>query len=103
MYKHYAHHDSAFDRISIYKYLQFVYIVKWSQQQGGNYKFADSYRQKKDFVQRVLKRIKQLALVILRGKLSENKELEDVIPRGQPEIDACHTDLSFILLSLFMP
>ncbi len=50
MYEHYAHGGSAFDRISIYEYLQFVSIVKQSQQLGGDYKFADSHRQKEDFV-----------------------------------------------------
>ncbi len=50
IYKHYAYRDSAFDRISIYKYLQFVFIVKQSQQQEGDCKFADGHRQKEDFV-----------------------------------------------------
>ncbi len=44
MYEHYAHLGSAFDRISIYKHLQFVSIMKRSQQQGGDYKFADGHR-----------------------------------------------------------
>ena len=33
MYKHYAYRAFAFDKISIYKYLQFVSIIKQSQQQ----------------------------------------------------------------------
>ncbi len=103
IYEHYAHRSSAFDRISIYEYLRFVSIVKRSQQQGGDYEFADSHRQKEDFVQRPLKHIEQLALVVLRGKLSENEELEDAIPGGHPETDARRTDLSLILLSLFVP
>ncbi len=103
MYEHYTHRGSAFDRISIYKYLQFVSIVKRSQQQRGDYKFADGHRQKEEFVQKPLKRIKQLALVVLRGKLFENEESEDAIPGGHPETDACHTNLSLILLSLFVP
>ena len=57
MYKHYAYQSFAFDRKSIYKYLQFVSIMKQFQQQKGDYKFADGYRQKKDFVQRPLKRV----------------------------------------------
>ena len=44
------HHHSVFDKISIYKYLQFVFIMKQSQKQGGGYKFADSHRQKKEFI-----------------------------------------------------
>ncbi len=32
MYEHYTHRGSAFDKISIYEYLQFVSIVKRSQQ-----------------------------------------------------------------------
>ncbi len=50
-----------------------------------------------------MKRIEQLALVVLRGKLSENEESEDAIPGGHPETDARRTDLSLILLSLFVP
>ena len=69
----------------------------------GNYKFANSYMQKEDFVQRSLKRVKQLIFVVLRKKLSENKELEHAISRGYSEINALHTDLSLILLSLFVP
>ncbi len=77
--------------------------MKQSQQQGGDYKFADGHRQKEDFVQRRLKRIEQLALVVLCGKLSENEESEDAILGGHLETDARRTDLSLILLSLFVP
>ena len=49
MYEYYAHPISAFDKINIYKYLQFVTIVKQSQQQGVDYKFVDSHKQKKRF------------------------------------------------------
>ncbi len=31
IYEHYTHRDFAFDRISIYEYLQFVFIMKCSQ------------------------------------------------------------------------
>lgn len=34
IYKHYTQRGSAFEGISIYKYSQFVFIVKQSQQQG---------------------------------------------------------------------
>ncbi len=44
MYEYYAHRGSAFDRISIYKYLRFISIVKQSQQQRGDYKFVDGHR-----------------------------------------------------------
>ncbi len=77
--------------------------MKQSQQQGGDYKFADGHRQKKDFVQRSLKCIEQLALVVLRRKLSENEKSEDVIPGGHSETDARCTTLSLIFLSLFVP
>ncbi len=50
-----------------------------------------------------MKRIEQLALIVLRGKLSENEESENAIPRGHPETNTRRTDLSFILSSLFMP
>ncbi len=50
MYEHYAHCGSEFNRISIYKYLRFVSIVKRSQQQEDNYKFADGHGQKEDFI-----------------------------------------------------
>lgn len=50
-----------------------------------------------------MKRIEQRALVVLCGKLSENKELGDVILRCHFETDACCIDLSLIFLSLFMP
>ena len=58
IYEHYTYQGSTFNKISIYKYLQFVSIVKQSQQQGGDYKFADCHRQKEDFVQRLLKCVK---------------------------------------------
>ena len=50
IYEHYTYRGSIFDRISIYKYLQFISIVKLSQQQWGDYEFVDSHRQKKDFI-----------------------------------------------------
>ncbi len=96
MYEHYVYRGSAFDRINIYEYLRFVSIVKQS------YKFVDGHRQKKNLVQRPLKRIEQLALIVLRRKLSENEELKDAIPRSHPKIDTCCTDLSLIFLSLFV-
>ncbi len=43
-----------------------------------------------------------MALVVLRRNLSENEELEDAIPGNHPETDARRTDLSLVLLSLFM-
>lgn len=103
MYKHYAHRDPAFEKVSIYKYFQFVSIVKQSQQQNANYNFDNVHRQKEDFAQRQLQCVDQLALVVLRGNLAENKEAEDAIPGGHPETNACRTDLSLILLSLFIP
>ena len=36
--------DSALNRKNIYKYLQFVSMVKQSQQLKNNYKFADYYK-----------------------------------------------------------
>ncbi len=44
IYEHYVYRGFAFDRINIYEYLQIVSIVKQSQQQGGDYKFADCHR-----------------------------------------------------------
>lgn len=102
IYKHYTHHGSTFDRVYIYKYSQFVSIVKQSQQQGNDYKFVNNHRQKEYFVPRLFKNIKQLAFAVLCGKLTENEELEDIIPRDLPKIDARCTDLSIILLFLFI-
>ncbi len=102
IYEHYIYYGSVFDRISIYKYLQFISIMKQLQQQRDDYKFADSHRQKEDFVQRPLKHIEQLAFVVLCRKLSENKELKDIILRDHPETNAYRTNLSLIFLSLFV-
>lgn len=44
-----------------------------------------------------------MALVVLHGNLSKNEELEDTITGGHPETDDCHTDLSLVFLSLFVP
>ena len=55
--KHYVYRGFEFDRINIYEYLQFVSIMKQSQQHGGDYKFVDSHRHKEDFIQRLLKRV----------------------------------------------
>ncbi len=77
--------------------------MKRSQLQGRDNEFGDDHRQKENFAQRPLKRIKQLALIILHGKLSDNEESEDAIPGGYPETDVHRTNLSLILLSLFMP
>ncbi len=43
-----------------------------------------------------------MALVVLRGNLSENEESEDVIPGGHPETETRRADLSLVLLSLFV-
>lgn len=76
--------------------------MKRSQQQDTHYEFDAGHRQRVDFVQRPLQRVEQMALVVLRGKLSENEESEDAIPGGHPETDARRTYLSLILLSLFV-
>lgn len=102
MYKHYVHCGSPFDKISIYKDLQFVYIMKCFQQQETDYKFDVGYRHGGEFVQRPLKCVEQMALVILRENLSKNKELEDAIPGGHPETNTCRADLSLVFLSLFV-
>ena len=103
MFKHYAHYGSAFYSINIYKYLQFVSNVKQSQHQGGDYEFENGHRQREDFIQILLKYIKQLALLVLHGKLSKNEELKDTILKGPAEIDARQINLNLILLSLFVP
>ena len=46
--------------------------------------------------------IKQLALIILHKNLFKNKKSEDTTSREYPEINACHVDLSLIVLSLFV-
>ncbi len=43
-----------------------------------------------------------MALVILRGNLFKNEELEDVILWGYSETNAHRADLSLVFLSLFM-
>ncbi len=50
-----------------------------------------------------MKRIEQLVLVLLHRKFSKNEESEDAIPGDHPQIDIHRTDLTFILLSLFVP
>ena len=103
IYEHYAYRGFAFNEISIYKYLQFVFIMKQSQQQGTDYKFDAGHKQRGDFVQRPLKHVKQLLLVVLYGNLSENDQLEDMISERHPKTNACCIDPSLIFLSLFVP
>ena len=43
-----------------------------------------------------------MTLVVLHKNLSKKKELEDAMFKGHLEIDACHTNLNLIFLSLFM-
>ncbi len=50
MYEHYAYYGSAFDKISIYKYLQFVSITKRFQKQDTDYEFDIGYKDREDFV-----------------------------------------------------
>lgn len=47
IYEHYAHRDFAFDKTSIYKYLQFISIIKQSQKQEDDYKFKNGQIKKK--------------------------------------------------------
>ncbi len=76
--------------------------MKRSQQQDTNYEFDVGHRCRGYFVQRPLKSVEQMALVVLRRNLSENKDSEDAIPGGHPETNTCHTNLSLDLLSLFI-
>ena len=46
--------------------------------------------------------MKQLALVVLRKKLFENEKSKYTTPGNYLETDTRHTDLSLILLSLFV-
>lgn len=50
MYKHYVYYRSALDKISIYEYLQFIFLMKYFQQQNTNYKFDIGYRRKRDYI-----------------------------------------------------
>ena len=61
----------------------------------------DGHREKKDFIQRLLKRVEQLALIVLHRKLSENEDLENAIPKSDTETNAHHINLSLIFLFLF--
>ena len=88
MYEYYAYCGPVFDDISLYKYLQFVFIMKQSQQRDTDYEFYAGFRQRRELVQRSLKRVEQMLFVILCENLSENEESEDTISRGHPEIDA---------------
>ena len=54
------------------------------------------------FLQRYSGKSNQLALVTLRGNLSDNEEAEDAIPGSHPETDVRRVDLAFVLLSLFV-
>lgn len=44
----------------------------------------------------------QLAIIVLRGNLSENEEVEDIILGNHPETDARWTNLNLFFLSLFI-
>ena len=50
MYKYYAYCSLAFEKVNIYKYFWFVFIVKQSKQQNTNYKFYNKHREKKQFI-----------------------------------------------------
>lgn len=76
--------------------------MKQSQEQSTNYKFNNKHKEKKDFIQKPLQYVHQLALVILHGNFSENKKAEDAIFRGHPEINTYQTILSLIFLTLFI-
>lgn len=102
LHKHCVHCGSPFDKISIYEYLQFIFIVERSQQQNTNYKFDIKYRHRRDFIQRPLKHIEQIVFIVLCKNLSKNKKLEDAILRDYPKIDVYRTNLSLVFLSLFM-
>lgn len=43
-----------------------------------------------------------MAIIVLCGKFSKNKKLEDAIPEGHFETDTHHADLIVILSSLFV-
>ena len=49
-----------------------------------------------------MKCIKQLALIVLHKNLFKNEKSEDIISREYPEINACHANLSLIVLLLFV-
>lgn len=57
---------------------------------------------KKNFVQRLLQHVEDLALIVLHENLSKNEKVEDIVLGGHLETDACCIDLSLILLSLFI-
>ena len=90
-------------KLSLYEYYRVIWVVKHKRKQEKDYKFDDTYTQKEMFLQQYSNKKKQLALVILRGNLSDNKKVKDVIPGSHPKTDACRTDLAIMLLSLFVP
>ena len=54
------------------------------------------------FVKQYSNHKNQLALVILKGNLSDNEKAKDAIPGGHPETDTCLVDLAVVFLSLFI-
>ena len=103
MFEHYSHRGLCFLKLSLYEYYRVVSVVKRERKQEGDYEFDDTHTQKEMFLQQYSNKKKQLALVTLRGSLSDNKEAEDAIPGGHPETDTRRADLAIVLLSLFVP
>ena len=107
IFEHYQHRGLCFLQLSLYEYYRVVSVVKHWQKQKGDFEFDDTHAQRTHaqreiFPQQYSGKNKQLALVTLRGNLSDNKEAKDAIPGGHPETDACRANLAVILLSLFV-
>ena len=103
MFEHYQYRGLCFLQLSLYEYYRVILVVKSGQKQREDYKFDDTHAQKKIFLQQYLGKSNQLVLVILRGILSDNEEVEDAIPGGHPKTDACWANLTVMLLSCFVP
>lgn len=76
MLEYYMHRGPAFRHICLYEYYRIVVVIKRHQKRDSDYKFDNTHQAKKWFVQHHHQNKDQLALVALRGKLSDN---EDVI------------------------
>lgn len=57
---------------------------------------------KKNFIQRLLQHIKDLAFIIFYKNWSKNKKVKNIILRGHPKIDTYYTNLSLILLLIYI-
>ena len=89
IFEHYSHRGLCFLKLSLYEYYRVISVVKRKRKQEGDYKFDDTYTQKEIILQQYFDKKKQLALVTLRGNLSNNEKVKDIISGGHLETNTC--------------